>query len=73
LYLTIGAIIVAALLIVAGVIVFATRGRGTIQAPPVQPPTSRDDVQPSEPGTAHRTEQHRRKTTTSSEASESTA
>jgi hypothetical protein len=77
LYLTIGAIIVAAVLIVAGLIVFVARGRSSTQAPPTQapptqPPTPRNNVQQSEPATAQRTAHHRRKTTSEKATTEKT-
>jgi hypothetical protein len=77
LYLTIGAIIVAALLIVVGVIIFVARGRSRAQtppshAPPAQPPTPRNNVKPTEPVSAQRSEHHRRKTTTQKATTEKT-
>jgi hypothetical protein len=77
LYLTIGAIIVAALLIIAGVIVFVARGRSSTQAPPsqappAQPPAPRNNVKQIEPVSAQRSEHHRRKTTTERATTEKT-
>jgi hypothetical protein len=71
LYLTIAAIVVAAVLIVAGVVAFMVRGRYNMQAPPPQPPAPalippQNSVQHTESNTAHamhKTEHHRRKTT----------
>jgi hypothetical protein len=64
LYLTIGAVIVAALLIIGGIIAFAGRGRGGTQAPPPQPPAqqSASNTQPHDAsGAIHRAEHHRKK------------
>jgi len=54
LYLTIAAVIVAAVLIITGVIAFVARGRRTTQGPPPQYPasTSYAKTQPSEPTTS---------------------
>lgn len=75
LYLTIGAVIVAALLIVAGLIAFMSRSRGGSQAPPqqvqhVQQPPNSMSTTHSEPTTT--TQHHRKKPTTdTTEPSES--
>ena len=61
LYLTIAAIIVAAVLIVAGVIAFLAKARSAPQAPPPQPPAPTYNTQPVAPSTVHRTEHHRKK------------
>jgi len=75
LYLTIAAVIVAAVLIVVGIIAFMARGRGAKQAPPPQPPAPtqapaapRSNVPPSEPhtepGTLQGSEQSNQPSTT---------
>ena len=64
LYLTIAAVIVAALLIVGGVIAFVARGRGSTQASPPQPTAQSNTSSTSPQGqsnTTHRTEHHRKK------------
>jgi len=64
LYLTIAAVIVAALLIVGGLIAFLARSRSNPQAPPPQPIVygSTSNIPPHEqPSTTHRTEHHRKK------------
>jgi hypothetical protein len=72
LYLTIAAIIVAAVLIVAAVVAFIARGRGGLPTPPrPQAPTQAPaapqytvaQTQPTTPVTPHKTEHQRRKTT----------
>jgi hypothetical protein len=58
LYLTIAAVIVAALLIAGGVIAFLARGRGSTQAPPPQPSaqmTTSNTPPHDQPSTIHRT------------------
>ena len=67
LYLTIAAAIIAALLIVGGLIIFLGRGRGSMQAPPPSPyptaPTNTSNTPPhDQSSTTHRTEHHRKKT-----------
>jgi len=73
LYLTIAAIIVAAVLIVAGAIAFIARGRGGTQSPPPQPPATApaaatpQNVQQNDltgGSNTRRTEHHRRKPAT---------
>jgi len=73
LYLTVAGVIIAALLVVGGLIIAFARGRGT-QAPPPQavqtttptPPPSTQTTTPASTHTSnhHRTEHHRRKTET---------
>lgn len=75
LYLTIAAVIVAALLIVGGFIAFLARGRGATQAPPAQYTTHKNTSDASthdQSNTTHRPEHHRRKTE-NTEESESTS
>ena len=82
LYLTIAAIVIAAVLILAGAFIFASRGRGNTQAPPTQtqavqtppaqPPATASTPQPNEPTSAHRTEHHRRKPSTDKTTTETT-
>ena len=71
LYLTIGAIIVAAVLIVAGIFAFMAKGRGGTQAPqpyqpttspPIPPSTQNSNTQPNQPAAEHRTRHYRKKT-----------
>ena len=68
LYLTIAAIVAAALLIVAGLVAFLARGRGSMQAAPRQPPPPRSNTQTEQ--TAARTEHHRKKPTDTPETSQ---
>ena len=64
LYLTIAAVIVAALLIAGGMIAFLARGRSNSQSPPPQTTTHTNTSNSSPQGqssTTHRTEHHRKK------------
>jgi hypothetical protein len=64
LYLTIGAVIIAALLIAGGLIAFLARGRGSNQAPPPQPTAygnPSNTAEHDQSSTTHRTEHHRKK------------
>jgi hypothetical protein len=73
LYLTIGAIIIAALLIVAGLIAFASRGRGGYQIPPqrAQTTTTSQPTQQGQTGNAQGNAQTTKKTAQSTETNES--
>jgi len=71
LYLTIAAIVVAALLIVAGAVAFLARGRGGTQAPPQQSPPSRTEPQSTDQAAA-KAEHHRKKPTTETSGSNET-
>ena len=64
LYLTVAGLVIAALLVVGGIIVALARGRGTTQAPPFQAvqTTTNNPPPPPAASTNHpRTEHHRRK------------
>jgi hypothetical protein len=71
LYLTIAAVIIAAVLIVVGVVAFVARGRGNTQSQPpqiTQPAVSTPPpAQANQTNTTHKTESHRRKTSTTEE------
>ena len=75
LYLTIAAIIVAAVLIIAGVIAFMARGRRTTQPQTVtqnpQPPTAQSNTATGQNTDTHKVEHHRRKTTDTTESTNS--